>query len=411
MRFRNWILIISLVAVSGTMGYEFGQQRLKWSFENWKPAVVVNKLPIMAGKQPDADFSLFWTVWDKMNAEYVDKTALDAAKMVNGAISGMVAAVGDPYSVFLPPQENKEAKEDLGGSFEGVGIQLGFRDGQLAVVTPLEGMPAIKAGVRAGDYILHIKDEAKKIDKDTDGMSLPEAVKLIRGSKGSEVELELLHNNNGEKSYTVNLVRETIVVKSVQLETIDNNVAWIKLTRFGDLTQDEWNAIVSSLGEVRGVVLDLRNNPGGYLEGAVYIAGEFLPAGKNVVSQQSGDGTKIDDAVKRNGRLLKEKLVVLVNKGSASASEILAGALQDYKRAKIVGEQTFGKGSVQQPEDFPGGAGLHVTIARWLRPNGDWIDKKGITPDVVVKYEPDENASDSADWKTDLQLKKAVEML
>ena len=418
MRFRNWILIISFVAVSGTMGYEFGQQRLKWSFENWKPAVVVNKLPTMAGKPADADFALFWAVWDKMNAEYVDNAALVAAKMVNGAISGMVAAVGDPYSVFLPPQENKEAKEDLGGSFEGVGIQLGFRDGQLAVVTPLEGMPAIKAGVRAGDYILHIKDEAKKIDKDTDGMSLPEAVKLIRGSKGSEVELELLHNNNGEKSYTVNLVRETIVVKSVQLETIDNNVAWIKLTRFGDLTQDEWNAIVSSLGEVRGVVLDLRNNPGGYLEGAVYIAGEFLPAGKNVVSQQSGDGTKIDDAVKRNGRLLKEKLVVLVNKGSASASEILAGALQDYKRAKIVGEQTFGKGSVQQPEDFPGGAGLHVTIARWLRPNGDWIDKKGITPDVVVKYEPDENASDSADlpagrqdWKSDKQLLKAVEML
>jgi len=411
MRFRNWILIISLVAVSGTMGYEFGQQRLKWSFENWKPAVVVNKMPTLAGKPSDVDFGLFWTVWDKMNAEYVDKTALDATKMVDGAISGMVAAVGDPYTVFLPPQENKEAKEDLGGSFEGVGIQLGFRDGHLAVVAPLPGMPAIKAGVRAGDYILNIKDVAKDVDRDTESMSLPEAVKLIRGTKGTKVELELLHNNNGEKPYTVILERETIVVKSVQTEILDGNVAWIKLTRFGDLTQDEWNTMVSGLGDVRGIVLDLRNNPGGYLEGAVYIAGEFLPVGRNVVSQQSGDGTKVDDAVKRNGRLLKDKLVVLVNKGSASASEILAGALQDYKRAKIVGEQSFGKGSVQQPEDFPGGAGLHVTIARWLRPNGDWIDKKGITPDVVVKYEPDENASDSADWKTDLQLKKAVEML
>ena len=411
MRFRNWILIISLVAVSGTMGYEFGQQRLKWSFENWKPAVVVNKMPTLAGKPSDVDFGLFWTVWDKMNAEYVDKTALDATKMVDGAISGMVAAVGDPYTVFLPPQENKEAKEDLGGSFEGVGIQLGFRDGHLAVVAPLPGMPAIKAGVRAGDYILNIKDVAKDVDRDTESMSLPEAVKLIRGTKGTKVELELLHNNNGEKPYTVILERETIVVKSVQTEILDGNVAWIKLTRFGDLTQDEWNTMVSGLGDVRGIVLDLRNNPGGYLEGAVYIAGEFLPVGRNVVSQQSGDGTKVDDAVKRNGRLLKDKLVVLVNKGSASASEILAGGLQDYKRAKIVGEQSFGKGSVQQPEDFPGGAGLHVTIARWLRPNGDWIDKKGITPDVVVKYEPDENASDSADWKTDLQLKKAVEML
>ena len=411
MRFRNWILIISLVAVSGTMGYEFGQQRLKWSFENWKPAVVVNKMPTLAGKPSDVDFGLFWTVWDKMNAEYVDKTALDATKMVDGAISGMVAAVGDPYTVFLPPQENKEAKEDLGGSFEGVGIQLGFRDGHLAVVAPLPGMPAIKAGVRAGDYILNIKDVAKDVDRDTESMSLPEAVKLIRGTKGTKVELELLHNNNGEKPYTVILERETIVVKSVQTEILDGNVAWIKLTRFGDLTQDEWNTMVSGLGDVRGIVLDLRNNPGGYLEGAVYIAGEFLPVGRNVVSQQSGDGTKVDDAVKRNGRLLKDKLVVLVNKGSASASEILAGALQDYKRAKIVGEQSFGKGSVQQPEDFPGGAGLHVTIARWLRPNGDWIDKKGITRDVVVKWEPDENASDSADWKSDKQLLKAVELL
>jgi len=411
MRFRNWILIISLVAVSGTMGYEFGQQRLKWSFENWKPAVVVNKMPTLAGKPSDVDFGLFWTVWDKMNAEYVDKTALDATKMVDGAISGMVAAVGDPYTVFLPPQENKEAKEDLGGSFEGVGIQLGFRDGHLAVVAPLPGMPAIKAGVRAGDYILNIKDVAKDVDRDTESMSLPEAVKLIRGTKGTKVELELLHNNNGEKPYTVILERETIVVKSVQTEILDGNVAWIKLTRFGDLTQDEWNTMVSGLGDVRGIVLDLRNNPGGYLEGAVYIAGEFLPVGRNVVSQQSGDGTKVDDAVKRNGRLLKDKLVVLVNKGSASASEILAGALQDYKRAKIVGEQSFGKGSVQQPEDFPDGAGLHVTIARWLRPNGEWIDKKGITPDVVVKWEPDENASDSADWKSDKQLLKAVELL
>lgn len=417
MKFRNLILVVSLVAVSGTMGYEFGQQRLKWSFKNWKPAIVVNKLPTMAGRPSDVDFSLFWTVWDKMNAEYVDKTALDAAKMVNGAISGMVAAAGDPYTVFLPPVENKEAKEDLGGSFEGVGIQLGFRDGHLAVVSPLEGMPAIRAGVRAGDYILNIKDEAKDVDRDTEGMSLPEAVKLIRGPKGTKVELELLHNNNGEKPYTVTLTRETIVVKSAQLEIIDD-VAWIKLTRFGDKTQDEWNTIISGLGDVRGIVLDLRNNPGGYLEGAVYVAGEFLPVGKNVVSQQYGDGSKVDDKLKRNGRLLKEKLVVLVNKGSASASEILAGALQDYGRAKIVGEQSFGKGSVQQPEDFPGGAGLHVTIARWLRPNGDWIDKKGITPDVVVKYEPDENASGSADlpagrqdWKSDKQLVKAVEML
>ncbi len=177
----------------------------------------------------------------------------------------------------------------------------------------------------------------------------------------------------------------------------------------------EWGEVVSRITNkeerVTGVVLDLRNNPGGYLEGAVQISGEFLSAGKLVVAQQYGDGTKQENRVGRNGALLKMPMVVIVNKGSASASEILAGALQDYKRAKIVGEKSFGKGSVQQPDDFPDGSGLHVTVAKWLRPNGEWIDKKGITPDVEVKWEPDENASDSADWKSDLQLVKAVEML
>ena len=418
MKLRSWLLAVTLMVVSGTVGFELGEQKLRISFRNWKPAVVYNQTAPVDTSGAKADFSHFWVVWDKLSAEYVDKSALVPEKMVDGAISGMVAAAGDPYTVYLPPQQNKEAKEDLGGSFEGVGIQLGFKDGKLAVVSPLEGMPAVRAGVRAGDYIVHIKDDKKKVDRDTDGMSLPEAVRLIRGEKGTRVELTLFREG-GKDTFKVNLERDTIVVKSVELqmlETGEEKVGWIKLNRFGDRTQEEWAGVVGQLAsmqaeQLRGVALDLRNNPGGYLEGAVWIAGEFLPAGKIVVSQQYGDGTKIDEKVKRNGQLLKQSVVVIVNKGSASAAEILAGALQDHGRVEVTGEQSFGKGSVQQPDDFPNGSGLHVTIARWLRPNGEWIDKKGITPDFEVKWEPDENASDSGDWKSDLQLVKAVEIL
>ena len=199
------------------------------------------------------------------------------------------------------------------------------------------------------------------------------------------------------------------MVKSVLVE-YKEKAAWVKLSRFGDKTREEWGEAVNQLAslpesELKGVILDLRNNPGGYLEMATYIAGEFLPAGKNVVTQQYGDGSKLESAVDRNGRLLKVKLVVLVNQGSASAAEILAGALQDYKRAKVVGETSFGKGSVQQPEDFPDGSGVHITVAKWLRPSGEWIDKVGVTPDVVVEM------PEGKDDTSDPQLEKAMEML
>jgi carboxyl-terminal processing protease len=335
----------------------------------------------------------------------------------------MVSAIGDPYTVYLPPQQNKEAKEDLGGAFEGVGIQLGYVDKQLAVVTALDGTPAFKAGVKSGDLILRIQDEKQKIDRQTDGIALAEAVKLIRGPKGSTVKLTM-YRKGEDKPFDLSLMRDTIVVKSVTSEYIPTNeskpdgekAAWIKLTRFGDRTKEEWMAIVADVSEkcakkgkdCKGVVLDLRNNPGGYLDMAVYIAGEFLKPGQLVVSQQYGDGTKEHNNVDRNGRLLDMPVVVLVNEGSASASEILAGALQDHSRARVVGIKSFGKGSVQKPEDFVDGSGIHVTIAKWLRPSGDWIDKKGITPDVVIEAG---EATDSAKMSDDKQLMKAVETL
>ncbi|KKU63873.1 MAG: Carboxyl-terminal protease [Candidatus Amesbacteria bacterium GW2011_GWC1_47_15] len=414
MNSRKLLIVGTLVIASGWVGFWMGQRRLTFEFKNWRPAVVLNKSSVVRSGPEEVDFSLFWTVWDKVSAEYVDKSAVDGKKMVDGAISGMVSALGDPYTVYLPAQQNKESKEDLGGAFEGVGIQLGYKDNRLAIVAPLDGTPAHRAGVKAGDFILHIKDEKKRLDRSTDGLTLPEAVKMIRGEGGTTVELTLARAGQ-EDPFKVELTREIIVVKSVTVEYPDSGggkIAWIKLNRFGDRTREEWNAVVGELADkedIDGVVLDLRNNPGGYLEMSVYIAGEFLSPGKTVVGQQYGDGTKTDTKVDRNGRLLKQRLAVLVNEGSASASEILAGALQDHKRAKVVGVKSFGKGSVQQPDDFPDGSGVHITIAKWLRPSGEWIDKIGITPDEVVEWEPEGDAAVSdAD---DPQLKKAIELI
>ncbi|MDO8487939.1 MAG: S41 family peptidase [bacterium] len=411
-KIRLLILIVAIGIGCGYAGYLLGQKQLQLSFRNYRPAVVLNKSPQMVR---EVDFNQFWIVWDKLAAEYVDKSALDPKKMVDGAISGMVNSLGDPYTVYLPKKQNEEAKQDLNGSFEGVGIQLGFKDNRLAVISPLAGTPADLAGVKPGDLILHIKDEKKKIDQDTDGLTIPEAVNLIRGPKGQPVILTLWRTNQ-PKPFDITLVRDTIVVKSASVEFIaDDTIAHLKLNRFGDRTQEEWTEAVSAIltkikstPGFRGIILDLRNNPGGYLEGSVYLAGEFLQAGKLIVSQQFGDGTKVDLKVSRNGQLLKTKLVVLVNEGSASAAEIMAGALRDHRRAQIVGAKSFGKGSVQQPDDFSDGSGIHVTIAKWLRPNGEWIDKVGILPDIEVASD---TATDSAQIVTDPQLEKATELL
>lgn len=402
---RILILIVVVGVITGYGGFLIGKRELQLQFKNYRPAIVLNK---ESPRSQQVDFALFWAVWDKLAAEYVDKSALVPTKMVEGAISGMVASLGDPYTIFLPPKQNADAKQDLNGAFEGVGIQLGFKDNHLAVMSPVEDTPAFRAGVKSGDLIIRIKDSKQKIDKSTEGMTIPEAVNIIRGPKGSEVTLRFLRDSKPEP-YDVTLVRDTIVVKSATVE-IKDGVAHLKLNRFGDRTQEEWRAAVAQIisqGTTK-IILDVRNNPGGYLEEAVYLAGEFLPDGKLVVSQQYGDGSRVDMKVSRNGQLLKQKLVVLVNEGSASAAEILAGALQDNHRAKIVGAKTFGKGSVQQPDDFPNGAGIHITIAKWLLPSGRWIDKLGITPDVEVKAE---SATGSASLETDLQLQKAINLL
>lgn len=387
-------IIVLLVLVSSIVSYKAGKKA--------GSGVVISG----SGGQK-ADLTLFWDVWSRLEKNYLDKKMLDPKKMVYGAISGMTAALDDPYTSFFPPTENKRSKEDLSGEFSGVGIQLGFVDKTLAVVAPLPGNPAEKAGIKAGDLILHIKDEANGIDKDTNGINLVDAVDYIRGKKGTTVILTIFHEKDA-KSKEISLVRDTINVPSVEVSWVgkNNKIAQIKVNRFGDKTLEEWDKAVSEFLSKKGtgVILDLRNNPGGYLQRAIDLGSEFIPDG-TIVQQQGVDKTE-NFGVDRPGRLIGVPLVVMVNKGSASAAEILSGALKERLGVKLVGEKTFGKGTVQEVEDLAGGAGIHITIAKWNLPSGKNIHKEGIEPDVVVEY-----VANDKDPKADNQLDRAIEVL
>lgn len=393
---------LAVVIFSG--GYFLGSAGFKAEVDEAKKILIVRELP---SDKANLDFSLFWKVWDTLEARYFDKTKLDPRNMVYGAIVGMVSALGDPYTVFLPPKENKIVREDLSGSFEGIGIQIGFKGNQLAVIAPLPGTPAEEAGIKAGDFIVGLKDESKNIDRGTMGITLPEAVQIIRGKAGSKVTLYLTRDGMANP-FSIEIVRAKVDVPSVILNWVgtDKEIAQLKLLKFAEETDSEWNKAVEEIvknKKVKGVILDLRNNPGGYLEQAVDIAGEFIKSGSVVVIEERADGKKNEFRTQRIGRLNSIPLVVLVNQGSASAAEILAGALKDTKRAEIIGEKTFGKGSIQEPLEINGGSGLHITVAKWLTPSGFWVNEKGLEPNV--KVEDDEKT------KEDEQLEKAIELL
>lgn len=397
-KIRNLFLILALMAVTSLVSFKIGAK---------KSLVTAN------GGQ--LDLSMMWTVKSKLEQTFLNKDKMNDKDMVYGAISGMVASLGDPYTVYLPPDQNKSTNEDLAGQFGGVGISLGYKDKNIAVMSPLPKTPAEKAGLLAGDVILTIIDKANNVNKDTSGMTLEEAVNLIRGKVGTEVTLKMYRVGKTEP-WEVTLKRDNITVPGVELEWKDSSkgkVAWIKLYKFSDTLYTEWNQVVTQItqekskGDVAGIVLDLRNNPGGYLQASVMVASDFIKDGV-IVSQQSADGSVEKYTVDKSlGRLLGDKLVVLVNGGSASAAEILAGALKDFKRAQLVGEKTFGKGTVQQPEDFPDGSGLHVTIAKWLLPDGSNIHGVGVEPDVSVTYVAPTDSKNPGDN----QLDKAIETL
>jgi len=397
-KLTNYLLIIAISIFIFGIGFKVGEYETKASFLNTSSTNYKDALLKL-------NSNLIYEVWKDLQAKFIDKKRLDTKKMFYGAIKGMVASLEDPYTFFLTPDENKQSKDDLQGKFEGIGAQLGLKDGKIIIIAPLKNSPAEKAGVLTGDFI-------NKVDGvSTRNWTLTQAVSKIRGPKGSKVVLTLERQG---KELDKKIVRDQIVVSSVEL-SYQGKVAILKVNQFGENTNSEWDKAVSEIAKkwqekkIKGMVLDVRDNPGGYLESSVYLASEFLSPGKLVVKQQSTTYPSRDYLVERLGKLLDIPLVVLINQGSASASEILSGSLRDHKRAKLVGEKTFGKGSVQEALDLSEGAGLHVTVAKWILPNGDWINSKGIEPDIKVENQIKEGNTITPE--TDNQLQKALELL
>lgn len=358
-------------------------------------------------EKQDVDFEIFWEVWNLLERDYVYPEKLDATKMVDGAVGGLTSSLEDPYTMYLPKEANERSAQDLAGSFYGVGIVLGYVDGVLAAVSPLEGTPAFEAGVKSGDLIVNVKDEAKGVDEDSSKWSLNKAVDVIRGPKGTPVTLTL-YREGVDAPFDVVINRGEIVVESVTLKFVEHDgkrVAHLKVSRFGERTDAEWDVAVKEIltqkDSINGVILDMRNNPGGFFEGAINMASEFIEDG-TVVSQKDRLFNQ-DFEARGKARLAGIPIEVLVNKGSASASEIVAGALRDQLGAKLIGTQTFGKGTVQDRRELSNGAGIHITVARWMLPGGDWIHEEGIPVDVEVEYNPD--------VEEDVQLNKAIEIL
>ena len=393
-RLTNILLSLSLVIIIFVAGYKIGEYKSQSLFS----------IP-QSNNQKNIDFSLFWDTWQKVEDKFVDKKKIDKQKMFYGAIKGMVASVDDPYTFFLTPDENKLVKSDLEGKLEGIGIQLGLKDGRMVIISPLKDSPADKAGIKAGDFI-------NKVDGvSTINWTLSQTVSKIRGPKGTKVNLTI---NRSEKEFDVSIIRDEIIIKSVVL-SYEKNVAVITVSQFGENTNSEWDRAVVEVAkkwknkEIKGLVLDLRGNPGGYLESSVYLASDFFSSGKLIVKQESTTYGNQNYSSDREGRLQNIPLTILIDKGSASASEILSGALRDYKRGILVGEKSFGKGSVQEAIDLDKGAGLHVTIAKWILPKGDWINGKGITPDITVENQIKEGNTITPE--TDTQLQKAIEQI
>jgi len=348
------------------------------------------------------DLTLFWSIWDQLKDSYVDDDRLNDQEMTYGAIKGMVNSLNDPYTGFLTPEEASMFKGSLNAELEGIGAELTIEEDILKIVSPLKNSPAEAAGIRPGDIIYKIGDE---LAADFD---LFEAVQKIRGPRGTQIALTLVRKDVDEP-FEVIITRNKIELDSVTTEELDDDIFLISINQFSDDTLSEFLAATREalLANAKGVIIDLRYNGGGYLEITVDMLGELLEPGQTAVKIESRKDS-YSQVLETNGkaRLAHLPVAVLINQGSASASEILAGALQDYGRAYLIGEQSFGKGTVQEVVDFPDGSSLRLTIARWLTPKGRDINKKGLTPDEVVEFTPE-----AIEAKQDIQLDRAIEYL
>jgi carboxyl-terminal processing protease len=350
-------------------------------------------------KPENVDFSIFWEAWKQIKDKYIDQN-LNDKDLIYGAISGLVNSLGDPNTNFFPPTEAKKFQEDVQGSFGGVGIEISARDNQIVIVTPLKQSPAERAGLKADDKIIAINGTS------TLGFTTDDAVNLIRGPEGTKVTLTVMRDGWPEpKDFT--LTREIIQVPTLDWKMLDGGIAYIELYNFyQNVSRDFYQAATEIYSQnPKAIILDLRNNPGGYLESAIDIAGWFTEPGTIITSEQFRSGEKQD--FKPQGPAIFKDLpvVVLVNEGSASASEILAGSLKDNRQVKLVGKHTFGKGTVQEVVALSDGSSLKITVAHWLLPSGKVIEKNGLNVDYEIDLTEDDIKNNR-----DPQLDKAIEI-
>ncbi len=392
--------IIVIVLVVGIFSGGF------WYGKNSRPSIekVTGLQNLEQGKNLAVDFNLFWDAWVSVQEKFVNRSKLDYQKMVYGAISGMLNSLDDPYTVFMTPEENKDFSQALQGNLEGIGAEVGMRKGIVTVISPLADSPAMKIGLEAGDKILKIND------KITAGMTVDEAVSLIRGPKGTEVALTVARDGWTEtKEFKITRAVINIPIVKLEMKLVEGKaIAYLALYHFTDNSTAEFKKAAQQIltSDAKGIILDLRNNPGGYLESAVEIASWFLSQGQLVVIEDYGNGKKIEHRSDGTNKLGSYPVVLLINQGSASASEILAGALRDDKKSKLVGEKSFGKGSVQELQQLASGTSLKITVAKWLTPSGHSIMDDGLEPDVKMEF-----IRDDFDNGRDPQLDKALELL
>lgn len=396
-RFQR-ILITLLVALSTFYGgYYAGKRGFEFEVKKNPPSVEIkNRSPADA----TVDFGLFWNVWDILNSQYLERP-VDVQALVYGAIKGMVAAVNDPYTSFLPPQTNEDVQNSLNGTYDGIGAELASEDNQIIVVSPLDGSPAKEAGLKSKDTIVEIDGES------TAGLSLQEAITKIRGPSGTLVALTVFRENETSPE-VIRIKRGKIQIDSLTWEDKGDGIAYLRLSRFGGTTNNEWDTLVSKVNinmkEINAVIVDLRGNPGGYLQAAIHLSGEFF-RNDVVLYEEDALGNQRPIETTRVGAFEGIPVYVLIDGGSASASEILAAALRENANALLIGKKSFGKGTIQDSQTFDDGSGLHITIAKWLTPAREWVHKIGIDPDITVDY-----TQEDVDAGRDPQLDRAIEI-
>ena len=387
-------LIVVLIVAAGVNGYFIG-------IKNPKMIVIKGIDNIEDGKIKNVDFGTVWQTWEILKKHHLNADKIKDQELVYGAAAGIAASLKDPYTVFLKPEDSKRFTDDIRGRFGGIGAEIGMRGEFISIIAPLEGSPAEKAGIMAGDKILAVNAST------TINMTLNDAVKKIRGPRGSKVTLTILRNGE-EKTRDITITRGIIKIPTIKWEMKPNKIAHIRFFSFNEIASKVFpKALNEALrAGAKGIILDLRNNPGGFLEVAVSLTSVFVENGKTVVIEEFSSGKRNTFTANGQGALKDFPLVILINKGSASASEIMAGAIRDNNGTTIVGEKSFGKGTVQELKKLTDGSTLKITIARWLLPNGTVIEKNGIKPDVEIKI-----TEEDAKNKKDTQLEKALEIL